>query len=65
MSGAASQGIKIANLLHTYMLLVLERNWNMWIPGFGTEDVRPYRKSATTEAHKARMALIRKALKKY
>ena len=45
--------------------LVLERNWNMWIPGFGTEDVRPYRKSATTEAHKARMALIRKALKKY
>ena len=45
--------------------MVLERNWNMWIPGFGTEDVRPYKRSATTEAHKARMALIRKALKKY
>merc|ERR1711941_164300 len=41
--------------------MVLERNWNMWIPGFGTEDVRPYKRSATTEAHKARMALIRKA----
>ena len=45
--------------------LVLEKNWNMWIPGFGTEDVRPFKRSATTEAHKARMALIRKALKKY
>jgi transcription initiation factor TFIID subunit 12 len=45
--------------------MVLERNWNMWIPGFGAEDVRPYKRSATTEAHKARMALIRKALKKY
>ena len=45
--------------------LVLERNWNMWIPGFGTEDVKPFKRSATTEAHKARMALIRKALKKY
>lgn len=45
--------------------LVLERKWNMWIPGFGTEDVRPYKRSATTEAHKARTALIRKALKKY
>lgn len=45
--------------------LVLERNWNMWIPGFGAEDVRPYKRSATTEAHKARLALIRKSLKKY
>ena len=24
----------------------------MWIPGFGSEEVRPYKKSATTEAHK-------------
>merc|ERR1712179_697046 len=26
--------------------LVLERSWNMWIPGFGTEDIRPYKRSA-------------------
>merc|ERR1719292_98614 len=36
--------------------IVLERSWNMWIPGFGTEDIRPYKRSATTEAHKQRMA---------
>jgi len=45
--------------------IVLERSWNMWVPGFGTEDIRPYKKSASTEAHKQRMAVIKKALKKY
>lgn len=45
--------------------LNLERNWNMWIPGFGAEELRPYKRSMTTEAHKQRMALIRKTLKKY
>jgi len=45
--------------------IVLERNWNMWIPGFGTEEIRPFKRSATTEAHKQRMAVIKKALKKY
>lgn len=45
--------------------LHLERNWNMWIPGFGTDELRPYKRATVTEAHKQRMALIRKALKKY
>ncbi|XP_014677164.1 PREDICTED: transcription initiation factor TFIID subunit 12-like [Priapulus caudatus] len=45
--------------------LHLERNWNMWIPGFGSDDPRPYKKSTTTEAHKQRMALLKKNLKKY
>ena len=45
--------------------IVLERNWNMWIPGFGTEELRPFKRNATTEAHKQRMAVIKKALKKY
>ncbi|XP_005101363.1 transcription initiation factor TFIID subunit 12 [Aplysia californica] len=45
--------------------LYLERCWNMQIPGFGSEEIRPYKKSVTTEAHKQRMALIRKSLKKY
>lgn len=43
--------------------LTLEKNWNMWIPGFGCEELRPYKKSALTEAHKQRLALIRKAKK--
>lgn len=45
--------------------LYLERNWNMWIPGFGTDELRPYKRAAVTEAHKQRLALIRKAIKKY
>jgi len=32
--------------------LHLERTWNMWIPGFGSEDIRPYKKAPATEAHK-------------
>jgi transcription initiation factor TFIID subunit 12 len=42
----------------------IERCWNMWIPGFGSEEVRPCKKSVTTEAHRQRLALIRKAVKK-
>ncbi|CAO1426536.1 unnamed protein product [Diamesa serratosioi] len=45
--------------------LFLERNWNLWIPGFGTEELRPYKRAAVTESHKQRLALIRKNLKKY
>jgi len=44
--------------------LCLERNWNMWIPGFGTDDIRPYKKACVTDAHKQRTALIKKTLKK-
>ncbi|XP_066257557.1 transcription initiation factor TFIID subunit 12 [Euwallacea similis] len=43
----------------------LSRNYNMWTPGFGTDELRPYKRSLTTEAHKQRTALIRKTLKKY
>ncbi|XP_059612089.1 transcription initiation factor TFIID subunit 12 isoform X3 [Phlebotomus argentipes] len=45
--------------------LHLERNWNMWIPGFGTDELRPYKRATVTEAHKQRLALIKKAIKKY
>ena len=24
----------------------------MWIPGFGSDELRPFKKQATTEAHK-------------
>lgn len=48
--------------------LVLEKNWNMSIPGFGNNLSvlnRLKSHSATTEAHKQRMALIKKTLKKF
>jgi len=45
--------------------LHLQRNWNMWIPGFGGEELRPYKKAAVTDAHKQRLALIKKTLKKF
>jgi len=45
--------------------MVLERTWNMWIPGFGAQELRPYKRSATSEAHRQRLAVIKKALKKY
>ncbi|KAF6205457.1 hypothetical protein GE061_019630 [Apolygus lucorum] len=32
--------------------LHLERNWNMWIPGFGTDELRPYKRSSVNDAHK-------------
>jgi len=48
-----------------FSIFISERNWNMWIPGFGTDELRPYKRAAVTEAHKQRLALIRKALKKY
>ncbi|CAH0560074.1 unnamed protein product [Brassicogethes aeneus] len=45
--------------------LFLNRNYNMWTPGFGTDELRPYKRSMTTDAHKQRTALIKKTLKKY
>ena len=29
-----------------------ERNWNMWVPGYGTEDFKQSKKLGSTEAHK-------------
>ena len=46
--------------------LALEKNWKIWIPGFGSDDQhRHHKKSFNTEAHKQRMALIKKTLKKF
>lgn len=63
--------------------LALEKNWNMWIPGFGVDGVvgvfsgtatgpnstgggsRAPKKCLATEAHKQRLALIKKTLKKF
>ncbi|XP_059512045.1 Kruppel-like factor 18 [Myotis daubentonii] len=44
--------------------LHLQCRWNTCLSGFGSEEIRPYRKACTTEAHKQRMALIREITKK-
>lgn len=55
----------VINIISTIYSFFAERNWHMWLPGFGTEELRPYKRAPTTEAHKQRLALIRKAIKKY
>ncbi|OQR77980.1 hypothetical protein BIW11_06711, partial [Tropilaelaps mercedesae] len=45
--------------------VILERQHNLYIPGFGGEDLHTYKKTSTSEAHKQRLALIRKTLKKF
>lgn len=50
--------------------LILEKEWNLFIPGFGplaltNEFKQLYKKSPATEAHKQRLALIKKTLKKF
>ena len=48
-----------------HMHIPSERTWHMHIPGFGTEELRPYKRAPSTEAHKQRLAIIRKAVRKY
>ncbi|XP_003742985.2 LOW QUALITY PROTEIN: transcription initiation factor TFIID subunit 12 [Galendromus occidentalis] len=45
--------------------IVLERQHGLYIPGFGGEDLHTYKKTTTAEAHKQRVALVRKTLKKF
>lgn len=43
----------VENVRHFLLMSVfLERQWNMWIPGYGSDEIRPYKKACTTEAHK-------------
>lgn len=43
------------------ILLHLERNWNMTLPGFGGDDIRAYKKQFTSDIHKERIAAIKKS----
>lgn len=43
------------------ILLHLERNWNMTLPGFGGDDIRAYKKQFTSDIHKERIAVIKKS----
>ncbi|TMW99100.1 hypothetical protein EJD97_003048 [Solanum chilense] len=43
------------------ILLHLERNWNMTLPGFGGDEIRAYKKPLTSDIHKERIAAIKKS----
>lgn len=44
--------------------LHLEKHWNITVPGYGSDEIRPFKKPVSTEAHKQRLALVRKGMKK-
>ncbi|KAG6638049.1 hypothetical protein CIPAW_10G008100 [Carya illinoinensis] len=44
------------------ILLHLERNWNMTLPGFGGDEIKSYRKLVTNDIHKERLAAIKKSI---
>ncbi|KAK5644089.1 hypothetical protein RI129_007934 [Pyrocoelia pectoralis] len=41
--------------------LYLGRKHGIWVSGFGTDELRPYKRKLKSESHKQRLALIRKA----
>ncbi|OMO82147.1 Transcription initiation factor TFIID [Corchorus capsularis] len=44
------------------ILLHLERNWNMTLPGFSGDEIKTYKKPFTNEIHKERLAAIKKSI---
>jgi hypothetical protein len=46
---------------HSYLYGTIEKNWNILIPGFATEDIRSVRKMTVTPAHQQRMNAVKKA----
>lgn len=44
------------------VLLHLEKNWNITLPGFGGDEIKNYRKPLSTDIHKERLAAIKKSM---
>ncbi|CAI8602591.1 unnamed protein product [Vicia faba] len=44
------------------VLLHLEKNWNITLPGFGGDEIKNYRKPLSTDIHKERIAAIKKSM---
>lgn len=44
------------------ILLHLEKNWNMSLPGFGGDEIKSYRRQITSDIHKERLAVIKKSM---
>ncbi|KAK9289366.1 hypothetical protein L1049_007521 [Liquidambar formosana] len=43
------------------ILLHLERNWNMTLPGFGGDEIKGYKKPIANDIHRERLAVIKKS----
>ncbi|KAL2621115.1 hypothetical protein R1flu_001320 [Riccia fluitans] len=44
------------------VLLHLERNWHLTIPGFSGEEYRAYKRPTISETHKQRLAVVKKSV---
>lgn len=44
------------------ILVHLERNWNMTLPGFSSDEIKTYRKPLVSDIHKERLAAIKKSV---
>ncbi|KAE9608643.1 hypothetical protein Lal_00020884 [Lupinus albus] len=44
------------------ILLHLEKNWNMTLPGFGGDEIKGYRRQPVSDIHKERLAAIKKSI---
>ncbi|KAL6145611.1 hypothetical protein ACLB2K_056297 [Fragaria x ananassa] len=44
------------------ILLHLEKNWNITLPGFGGDEIKGYRKPITNDIHKGSLAAIKKSM---
>lgn len=44
------------------ILVHLERNWNLTLPGFSGDEIKTYKKPLTTDIHKERLAVIKKSI---
>ncbi|GAB4823703.1 hypothetical protein N2152v2_010749 [Parachlorella kessleri] len=67
VSNAVAFGVSMAKRRKAEVLeqgdlqLYFERTWNLQIPGFSDAEVRPYRRPAVSDVHKARMAAVRRS----
>ncbi|KAI6649713.1 Transcription initiation factor TFIID subunit 12-like [Oopsacas minuta] len=55
---------KSGNLELRDVQLCLDKNWNIWIPGFGNEERNPPKKHVPSESHKQRLSQIKKEARK-
>lgn len=44
------------------ILLHVERNWNMTLPGFSGDEIKCYKKQFTNDIHKERLSVIKKSM---
>lgn len=44
------------------ILLHLERNWNMTLPGFGGDEIKTFKKPSTNDLHRERLTVVRKSI---